>query len=124
MKNINLKINTNINIVSITVIIFMGILVYSNSFDCSFHFDDVEDIVEEFASVLDRSPHPGPSILPEIRLSEEENRIYEVLSETPVHIDAIAKQAEFPPARALSLLLSMELNGTVKQLSGKMFVRA
>jgi DNA processing protein len=83
----------------------------------------VEDIVEEFASLLGRSQQSGPSILPEIRLSEEENKIYEILSETPVHIDAIAKQTEFPPARALSLLLSMELNGTVKQLSGKMFVR-
>ncbi|MFQ6093505.1 MAG: DNA-processing protein DprA [bacterium] len=84
----------------------------------------VEDVLEELAPWLDRPLGPGPTIMPEIRLSEEEKRIYDALSDTPAHIDAIARQTQFSTSKALTLLLSMELNGAVKQLSGKMFIRA
>lgn len=84
----------------------------------------VADVLEELAPSVDRAFAPEMSVMPEIRLSDEERKIYETLSETPVHIDTIAKQTHFSTSRALTLLLSMELNGAVKQLSGKMFVRS
>ena len=31
---------------SLTTIVALGIVIYSNSFDCSFHFDDIHDIVD------------------------------------------------------------------------------
>lgn len=83
----------------------------------------VEDIIEELSPSLQLHDASKSSVMPEIRFSDDEKKIYETLSDKPIHIDAIAKQSLFPSARTLSLLLSMELNGTVKQLSGKMFVR-
>ncbi len=84
---------------------------------------NAEDIWEELAPSLDTPSACGPSILPEIRLSSEEQLLYDVLSATPISIDAIVNQTQLPPPRALVLLLSMELNGLVRQLAGKMFVR-
>lgn len=84
----------------------------------------VEDVLDELVPAMDASLRTGPIRMPEIRLSETEKKIYEALSETPLHIDDIAKQTQLSTSQALTLLLSMELNGAVKQLSGKMFVRA
>ena len=84
----------------------------------------IDDVLEELPPSLDHAVRQGPTVMPEIRLSEDERKVYETLSDTPVHIDSIAKQTQLPTSKALTLLLSMELNGAVKQLSGKMFVRA
>ena len=44
-----IKINNDfnfLNILGISIICILGIVIYSNSFDCSFHFDDIPNIVE------------------------------------------------------------------------------
>jgi len=56
-------------------------------------------------------------------LSEQEQKIYQLLSAEPAHIDRIAKESELSTPRALSLLLNLELQGLVRQLSGKNFIR-
>lgn len=84
----------------------------------------VEDIIEELwptAPTLFKPPPTAPSALPE--LSTEERTILECLSPKPKHIDKISADTGLTPAKALSVLLSLELSGLVKQLSGKMFVR-
>jgi len=42
----SLKINRYSNLFGLAIIILLGILVYSNSFNCSFHFDDYQNIVD------------------------------------------------------------------------------
>ncbi len=63
--------------------------------------------------------------LPEVKieLSEGEEKILNLLSREPIHIDVICKKGNFTSSSALSLLLSLELKGLVKQLPGKMFIR-
>jgi len=56
-------------------------------------------------------------------LSEQEQKIYQLLSAEPAHIDGIAKESELSTPQALSLLLNLELKGLVRQLSGKNFIR-
>lgn len=56
-------------------------------------------------------------------LSEQEDKIYQLLSTEPAHIDRIAKESALSTPQALSLLLNLELKGLVKQLSGKNFIR-
>ncbi|NIM97467.1 MAG: DNA-protecting protein DprA [candidate division Zixibacteria bacterium] len=86
----------------------------------------VEDILEE----LRVNAKGGPSVSyvqkerDVSRLSETEKSIFELISNQPYHIDKIASQASVGVPQALSTLLSLELKGLVKQLSGKMFVRA
>ena len=86
----------------------------------------VEDILEEL-QITTKSGESLSSVLTEedlSHLSEMEKSILKLISDEPYHIDKIASQASVGVWQALSSLLSLELKGLVKQLSGKMFVRA
>ncbi len=78
-----------------------------------------EDILFELAPVLrgfiksDRTCN--------ISLSEDEDGLCKAMSREPKHIDDISRGAGLEPARALGLLLSLELKGAVRQMPGKMF---
>ncbi len=83
----------------------------------------IEDIIEELwpmAPTLFKPPPIAPSALPE--LSAEERTVLESLSPKPKHIDKISADAGMTTGKTLSILLSLELSGLVKQLAGKMFV--
>lgn len=86
----------------------------------------VEDILEELKVTI-RGIESSSEVTSQedlSNLSEKEKSVYELISEEPSHIDKIAPQASVSVSDALSLLLSLELKGMVRQLSGKMFVRA
>jgi DNA processing protein len=57
-------------------------------------------------------------------LSDEEVTLYEALSDTPVHVDALCEKTDMDPSTALVHLLQMEFKGVVRQLAGKQFRRA
>jgi len=61
---------------------------------------------------------------PPIELSLFEKKLFDILSNEPRHIDAIAEQAACSTADALINLLSLEFKNLVKQLPGKTFIRA
>jgi DNA processing protein len=80
------------------------------------------DIIQELEHVLGspehkRSQHSLPN------LDAGERIVYEILSGTPMHVDQIARQADKSVPEILSILLTLELYGLVKQLSGKMFIK-
>jgi DNA processing protein len=80
----------------------------------------VADIIDE----LHLGPHqeqPPPLHAPQ--LNGDEDPVFQVLSESPAHIDAIARSASLSTAEALRILLGLEMRDLVKQLPGKMFVR-
>ncbi len=56
-------------------------------------------------------------------LSETEKKIWDVLSDDPVHIDLISQQTGLSTSEVLSILLTLELKDLVSQQSGKMFTR-
>ena len=64
---------------------------------------------------------PGPRELPE--LTQEEERVLEVLGREPLHADEVAERAGLGPAQALTTLLSLEIKGVVRSLPGKYFVK-
>ncbi len=53
-----------------------------------------------------------------------EKPVYDAVESYPIHIDAIIEKARMEPGKVLGILLEMELKGLLKQLPGKMFVRA
>ncbi|MEF8815536.1 MAG: DNA-processing protein DprA [Salinibacter sp.] len=57
-------------------------------------------------------------------LSGEAERLYEALSDTPVHIDALCDETGLDPSTALPTLLELEFKGLVRQLAGKQFRRS
>ncbi len=63
-------------------------------------------------------PKPAPS------LPEAEQAIYDRLSDQPQLVDSLSVSVNRPVQEVLSLLLSLEMAGLVRQLPGKQFLRA
>jgi DNA processing protein len=82
---------------------------------------DIEDVLQELDSQLNDGKFKDQPT--EIKLKGFEHTLFGMLSEEPIHIDLLARQSERTTSDVLSVLLTLELLGVVKQLSGKMFVR-
>jgi DNA processing protein len=84
----------------------------------------VEDILEELNLINSVRQKEKNQIERDLsQLSEMEKNIYNLIAQKPYHIDKIAQETSLTTSCALSTLLSLELKGFIKQLSGKMFVR-
>jgi DNA processing protein len=84
----------------------------------------VEDILEELKMLATLQQKEKGRIEKDLcQLSEAERNIYNLIADEPYHIDKIAQNTKVTTSQALSTLLSLELKGFIKQLSGKMFVR-
>ena len=56
-------------------------------------------------------------------LTDEERKIYKNLSDEPMYVDEVLEKAEMDHAKALKVLLNLELKKLIIQLPGKQFVR-
>jgi DNA processing protein len=85
--------------------------------------DSIEDILGEIDAFRRLKQMESPVDTGHIleRLNEDEKRVLSALGNEPIHIDDIITQSGFEPHRVLSTLLSLELEGLVTQLPGKMF---
>jgi len=84
----------------------------------------VDDILNEIDAIrrFPRQPHQL-----EIAFKfddEDEQKIYEALSTDPIYIDDLAQKLGRNTYSILATLLSLELKGAVRQLAGKMFIKA
>ena len=88
--------------------------------------ESTEDILAELKPQLKRLIPEGKSDkkVPPPTLSFFEQQLYDVLTEEPSHIDAIAERSGMTTSDALVHLLTLEFKGAVKQLRGKMFVKS
>lgn len=86
-------------------------------------FTGLRDLLEHTGLVgLGTAPPPAaPDSAPEG--GPEHGRVWAVLGAEPLHVDAIAAAAALPSARALGVLLELELDGRVRQLPGGRFSR-
>lgn len=55
-------------------------------------------------------------------LTEDERKIYKILSDEPIYIDEISEKSKLKPAVTTKVLLNLELKRLVKELPGKLFV--
>ena len=87
--------------------------------------EDIYDIIEEFGMDLMGKSNgaDGHKEGVFVNLDPKEKRIYECLSEYPVHIDEIIRDTNMDAAEVLSNLLKLELKGIVVQIPGKMFIK-
>lgn len=81
----------------------------------------VEDILEEISGRLVKTAPLERPLPPNI--GDAEKKLLEQLSTEPKHIDKLVLDLQESPATLLSRLLTLELMGLVRQLSGKMFIR-
>lgn len=56
-------------------------------------------------------------------IKEEYQKIYNILSETPIHINDICKKLEINIQEASSTLLLMEIEGLVKNVTGNQYIK-
>ncbi|OGP91204.1 MAG: DNA protecting protein DprA [Deltaproteobacteria bacterium RBG_16_48_10] len=81
-----------------------------------------EDILEEILPQWKRGKEgPRKEGSPGLDLSGEEKTVYQLLSESPLHIDAIIRESPYDPGKVSSLLLNLELKGLITQWPGKCF---
>ncbi len=84
---------------------------------------DVEDILNEIEKIRKYSVKTKQIDL-DFKLSGREKVVFDALSNEPVNIDILAQQSNMSSFEILPILLNLELNGYIRQLAGKMFIRA
>jgi DNA processing protein len=82
--------------------------------------DILEEIMPQWKKEDDRL-QKGEA--PRRDLTREEEILYEILGENPLHIDAIICETQLDPGRVSSVLLNLELKGLISQWPGKCFVK-
>ncbi|HTR81023.1 MAG TPA: DNA-processing protein DprA [Bacteroidota bacterium] len=83
---------------------------------------NVDDILAELGPSLQPilktlSPHPP------VQLSVFEQRLFDLLTTSPTHVDILSERSGLSVPDTLVNLLGLEFKGMVKQLAGKMFVK-
>jgi DNA processing protein len=80
----------------------------------------VEELRPQLIGIMKEDKARDKRLLP--RMTEEERAILQHLGHEPKHIDDIIRESSVSVNKALSLLLSLELKGVIKQLDGKNFI--
>lgn len=81
--------------------------------------DILEDILPQWRKEKEAEVIQAES--PLLHLTQEERNLYELIEESPMHIDRIIQCSQLDPGKAASLLLNLELKGLIVQLPGKCF---
>ena len=83
--------------------------------------ESVDDILEELKPIVGLLPEQKKKAQ-QLNLPIEENKIFCLISNEPIHIDKLSEKTGLPTQTILSILLTLELKGLIKSLSGKKFV--
>jgi len=90
--------------------------------------EGAEDVLSEFEYLFPASNRPsqlkdgGPS-MPAFTLSENEQAVYDTLSESESAIDEVIRASGLPPSAVSVALLGLEMKRLIRQLPGKLFVK-
>jgi len=84
----------------------------------------IDDVLEELQLPAGGAPTRAAAVQTVAEgLDGAERRLYEALSDTPVHLDVLCARTDVSPSDALVALLQLEFDGHVRQLAGKQFRR-
>jgi DNA processing protein len=87
--------------------------------------ENADDVIEEFPyeiKMLLQSCGKQKEITELPELSDDEMKLYSLLSEEETHIDTLIQESKMTSQKVSALLIQMELKDVIKQQSGKMFV--
>ncbi len=89
--------------------------------------EGVEDILSEFEYLFPASNRPptasATGVLPALELGENEQKVYQHLSNEETGIDDVIRRCGLPSSAVSVALLSLEMKRLVRQLPGKLFVK-
>lgn len=84
----------------------------------------VQDILEELPiAEKNKIPEKNDSRDPNISLSEEEEKIFRILSHEPLHVDKIIKAAKLETPSAISALTMLEIKSLAKNIGGMNYIK-
>ena len=89
-----------------------------------------EDILEELLPQLEApfrdriNGHTGPLSPHPHLLGQEEEVLYNCISLEPTSLESVISRTSFSPSEAMSVLLTLEIQGVIRQLPGGRYVRA
>jgi DNA processing protein len=88
--------------------------------------ENADDILAEFGffgrGVAEKSALTNPDGTPR-DMNEFEKKVYETIGDYPIHMDDIVRLGNMDAGKVAGILMKMELEGIVRQLPGRMFVR-
>ncbi len=93
--------------------------------------EEPSDVVEEILPMLEPSfrehvekqQSSNPSQSSTVALGPEEQQVLKEIALEPISLDALLAQVGFSPSEIMSVLLSLEIKGLIKQLPGLQYVR-
>lgn len=85
--------------------------------------ETAQDILDEVAPQIEKKFKKSQPEDMEPRLEGEMGKIWEALDQEPLHVDKIGRKVGLTPPQLAPLLLEMELNGLIKQLTGMRYIR-
>lgn len=88
---------------------------------------NTQDILEEFPNTFtlrDESSNKGDTKGVQESLGEDESRVFELLDSHPTHVETITRKLGKPVPETVVALMGLEMKGLVRQLRGKMFIKA
>ncbi len=81
------------------------------------------DIIDEMG--LEKLfPVPEENAGGKVKMSMEEEALYNLLSLEPVLLDELIDKTGFPPQKVMAALMYLEIKGLTRQMPGKLYVRA
>ncbi len=87
--------------------------------------ENANDILDELWFLKQGAglPPPQEASGSQKQMNGPERKVYDMIGSYPTHIDQIARMGAMDVSQVSMILLKMELNGIVRQLPGKMYVR-
>ncbi len=93
--------------------------------------EDTRDVVEEILPMLEPSfrdrceiKHASlPDQTSKLALGTEEQQLYNLITLEPIALDDLISQGTFSPSEVMSILLSLEIKGLIKQITGLQYIR-
>lgn len=84
---------------------------------------ELEGVPEEERKVIDSKIEKTTRAYIYNSLTEDERKIYKVLSDEPIHVDDIISSSGLDQANASKAMLNLQLKKLIKEMPGKQFVR-
>jgi len=86
--------------------------------------DNVDEILAEFPDLLQEHGTSAEEAETEVpSLGEREQRIYDLISLEPVHVDDIIARGDLSPTEASHILLLLQLEGLIEEAEGGRYIR-